>query len=115
MIQRRSVKLAPELLLVSLVSTSGLFGTLGMLLAAPLAVVAFVLFKLLYVGEVPQDEDPSPGFARYFCLQREKVSTAQLRPDHERNILSGSLTPVPGRQRTSIYSLSKSAFGQKRT
>ncbi|WP_431870642.1 AI-2E family transporter [Allosphingosinicella sp.] len=51
MVQQRAVSLPPALLIFALVSGGLLFGMAGILLAAPLTVVAFVMVKRLYVRE----------------------------------------------------------------
>lgn len=50
-VQRYAVDLPPALLLFSVVAGGFLFGMIGILFAAPLTVVAFVLVKRLYVRE----------------------------------------------------------------
>lgn len=49
LVQQRAVHLPPAMLLFSLFAASTLFGVAGLLLAAPLTVVAFVLINRLYV------------------------------------------------------------------
>lgn len=49
LVQQRAVSLPPAMLLFSLFAASSLFGLAGLLLAAPLTVVAFVLVNRLYV------------------------------------------------------------------
>ena len=51
MVQQRAVSLPPALLVFALVSGGLLFGMAGILLAAPLTVVLFVMVKRLYVRE----------------------------------------------------------------
>lgn len=51
MVQQRAVSLPPALLIFALVSGGLLFGMAGILLAAPLTVVMFVMVKRLYVRE----------------------------------------------------------------
>jgi predicted PurR-regulated permease PerM len=48
-------------LLFSLIGFGILFGTLGVVLAAPLAVVTLVLVKRLYVIETLDTDTPIPG------------------------------------------------------
>ena len=48
-------------LLFSLIGAGTLFGTLGVILAAPLAVVTMVLIKRLYVIETLHTATPIPG------------------------------------------------------
>ena len=49
LVQQRAVSLPPAMLLFSLFAASTLFGLAGLILAAPLTVVAFVLVNQLYV------------------------------------------------------------------
>lgn len=65
LVQQRAVDMPPALLLFTLVAGGSLFGMLGILVAAPLTVVLFVLVKRLYVREalhtkteMPFDKDP---------------------------------------------------------
>jgi predicted PurR-regulated permease PerM len=59
-VQRYAVDLPPALLLFSVVAGGTLFGIVGVLFAAPLTVVAFVLVKRLYVREALDTETPLP-------------------------------------------------------
>ena len=61
MIQQYSVDLPGVVLLFSLIAFGTLFGTLGVILAAPLAVVTMVLVKRLYVIETLHTQTPIPG------------------------------------------------------
>jgi predicted PurR-regulated permease PerM len=61
LIQQRAVDLPPALLLFSLFGVGALLGPPGVLLAAPLTVVLFVLVKRLYVVEALGTETPIPG------------------------------------------------------
>ena len=64
LIQHRVARLPPALALFALVVFAVLFGPLGILLATPLAVVAFVGVKELYVRDYLEDgvpSDPPPG------------------------------------------------------
>lgn len=61
LIQQRAVDLPPALLLISLFGIGALFGLPGVLLAAPMTVVIFVLVKRLYVVEALGTETPIPG------------------------------------------------------
>ncbi|MEE7547481.1 AI-2E family transporter [Xanthomonas sp. Kuri4-1] len=61
LIQQRAVDLPPALLLFSLFGIGALFGPPGVLLAAPLTVVLFVLVKRLYVQEALHTDTPIPG------------------------------------------------------
>lgn len=60
-IQQRAVDLPPALLLVSLFGIGALFGLPGVVLAAPLTVVLYVLVKRLYVKEALGTDTPIPG------------------------------------------------------
>jgi predicted PurR-regulated permease PerM len=51
----------PALGLFAIVAAGVLFGPLGLLLGFPLAVIAFVLVKKLYVRETLGEETPVPG------------------------------------------------------
>ncbi|WP_372382656.1 AI-2E family transporter [Xanthomonas sp. NCPPB 1068] len=61
LIQQRTVDLPPVLLLFSLFGIGILLGPAGVLLAAPLTVVAFVLVKRLYVQEALGTPTSIPG------------------------------------------------------
>ncbi|QOW19576.1 AI-2E family transporter [Lysobacter ciconiae] len=61
LIQQRAVDLPPALLLISLFAIGALFGLAGVVLAAPLTVVIFVLVKRLYVRETLETETRIPG------------------------------------------------------
>ncbi|MEC5197444.1 putative PurR-regulated permease PerM [Xanthomonas campestris] len=61
LIQQRTVDLPPVLLLFSLFGIGTLLGPAGVLLAAPLTVVAFVLVKRLYVQEALHTPTSIPG------------------------------------------------------
>ena len=61
LVQQRAVDLPPALLLFALVAGGLVFGTVGILLAAPLTVVLFVLVKKLYVREALHTDTPLPG------------------------------------------------------
>ena len=51
----------PALALFAILAAGVLFGPLGLVLGFPLAVVAFVLVKKLYVRETLGEETPVPG------------------------------------------------------
>lgn len=55
-IERRTVSLPPALTITSQITLSLLVGQLGLLLAAPLVLVALVLVRELYLGEVLHDK-----------------------------------------------------------
>ena len=61
LVQQRAVDLPPALLLFALVAGGLLFGIVGIILAAPLTVVLYVLVKRLYVQEALHTETPLPG------------------------------------------------------
>lgn len=60
-IQQHAVELPPALLLFSLLVFAFLFGVVGVLLAAPLTVVFYILIKKLYVQEALDTPTPIPG------------------------------------------------------
>lgn len=60
-IQRYAVDLPAVILLFSLLAFGVLFGTIGVVLAAPLAVVTYVLVKRLYVIDTLDTATPIPG------------------------------------------------------
>lgn len=60
-IQRYAVDLPAVVLLFSLLAFAALFGILGVIFAAPLAVVSYVLVKRLYVVEALETDTPIPG------------------------------------------------------
>ena len=61
LVQQYAVELPGVLLLFSLLAFGTLFGTLGIILAAPLTVVTYVLVKRLYVIETLHTPTPIPG------------------------------------------------------
>ena len=61
LVQQDAVDLPGAVLLFSLIGFGTLFGTLGVILAAPLAVVMMVLVKRLYVIETLDTPTPIPG------------------------------------------------------
>ena len=60
-VQRYAVDLPPVVLLFSLLAFGTLFGVIGVIFAAPLTVVAYVLVKRLYVQEALGTKTPIPG------------------------------------------------------
>lgn len=60
-VQQYAVDLPGVILLFSLIAFGIIFGTLGVILAAPLAVVSYVLVKRLYVVEALHTATPIPG------------------------------------------------------
>jgi len=61
LVQQYAVDLPGVVLLFSLIAFGALFGTLGIILAAPLTVVMYVLVKRLYVIETLHTPTPIPG------------------------------------------------------
>jgi len=61
LVQQYAVDLPGVVLLFSLIAFGALFGTLGVILAAPLTVVVYVLVKRLYVIEALHTPTPIPG------------------------------------------------------
>lgn len=61
LVQQRAVDMPPALLLFSIVAAALVFGVIGILLAAPLLVVIYVMVKRLYVRETLHTETPIPG------------------------------------------------------
>lgn len=64
LIQQYAVDLPGVVLLFALIAFGALFGVLGVILAAPLAVVCYVLVKRLYVVEALDTPTPIPGEAK---------------------------------------------------
>lgn len=64
LVQQYAVELPGVILLFSLLGFGMLFGTLGVILAAPLTVVCYVLVKRLYVIETLHTPTPIPGEER---------------------------------------------------
>ncbi len=64
LVQQYAVELPGVILLFSLIAFGAIFGMLGVILAAPLAVVTFVLVKRLYVIETLHTPTPLPGDMR---------------------------------------------------
>lgn len=60
-IERKAVSLPPILTLYAVLALGALFGILGVLFATPLAVVAFVFVKRLYLEETLGEEVQLPG------------------------------------------------------
>ena len=60
-VQQYAVDLPGVIMLFSLIAFGLIFGTLGVILAAPLAVVTYVLVKRLYVVEALHTATPIPG------------------------------------------------------
>ena len=61
LVQQYAVDLPGVVLLFSLIAFGAVFGTLGVILAAPLTVVCYVLVKRLYVIETLHTPTPIPG------------------------------------------------------
>lgn len=64
LVQQRAVDLPPALLLFAVVAGGLVFGVAGILFAAPLTVVLYVLVKRLYVREALHTRTALPGEAR---------------------------------------------------
>lgn len=64
LVQQYAVDLPGVVLLFSLIAFGTIFGTLGVVLAAPLTVVTYVLVKRLYVIEALHTPTPIPGQGR---------------------------------------------------
>lgn len=60
-IQGRAVTLPPALIVFGVVAAGIMFGFVGLIFAAPLLVVAYVLVKKLYVREALDTDTPLPG------------------------------------------------------
>jgi predicted PurR-regulated permease PerM len=61
LIQNRTVQIPPALTLFAVVAAGVAFGPMGVILAAPLTVVAYVVVKKLYVREALGEATPVPG------------------------------------------------------
>ncbi len=61
LVQQRAVDLPPALLLFALLGFGSLFGAVGVILAAPLTVVVYVMVKRLYVREALGTPTSVPG------------------------------------------------------
>lgn len=61
LLQRRAVNLPPALTVFSLIAFGILFGPMGILLGAPLTVVAFVLVKIYWVRDTLGQDTSLPG------------------------------------------------------
>jgi predicted PurR-regulated permease PerM len=61
LLQQWAVDLPGAVLLFSLLAMGTLFGALGVIFAAPLTVVLYVLVKKLYVQEALDTATPIPG------------------------------------------------------
>jgi predicted PurR-regulated permease PerM len=61
MVQRRLVFLPPAVLLLSIVAVTEIFGTIGIIFAAPITVIAFVAIKKLYVRDSLGQPTDLPG------------------------------------------------------
>ncbi len=64
LIQRQAVNLAPVLTLFAIVVFGGLFGTLGLLLATPLAVLGFIAVEQFYIRDTLNERMQIPGEGR---------------------------------------------------
>jgi len=61
LVHRRAVRLPPALTMLAVLAFGLLLGPMGLILATPLTVVAFVLVKVLYVRRTLGDETEVPG------------------------------------------------------
>ena len=61
LVQRYTVALPPVLTVVGIVLLGVLLGGLGLVLAAPLTIVVFILVKMLYIEDVLGDVMEAPG------------------------------------------------------
>lgn len=61
LVQRRAVDLPPALTLFTIVTIGGLFGFLGLLLATPLTVIAFIAVKQFYLRGTLKQKTSIPG------------------------------------------------------
>ena len=64
LIQKKAADLPPFLTLFAVLGFGVLFGPLGVILAAPLMVVLYVLVKILYVRNTLGEETEVPGEKR---------------------------------------------------
>jgi predicted PurR-regulated permease PerM len=58
MIQQREVSLPPILTIAAQLLMGGLFGIIGIMMAAPLLVVVLLMVQLLYIHDLLGDQDP---------------------------------------------------------
>ena len=65
LVQRRMVDLQPAVFLFAVVVFGGVFGTLGVFFAAPLAVVTFVAVQKLWVRETLHEPTHVTGEERH--------------------------------------------------
>ncbi len=61
MVQRRLVFIPPAVLLLSIVAVTEIYGTIGIIFAAPMTVIAFVAVKKLYVRDSLGQPTELPG------------------------------------------------------
>jgi predicted PurR-regulated permease PerM len=60
-VEKRAVQLPPALALFAILAAGLVFGFLGVFLAVPITVVAFILVKKLYVRQTLGESTPVPG------------------------------------------------------
>jgi predicted PurR-regulated permease PerM len=60
-VEKKAVQLPPALALFAILAAGLLFGFLGVFLAVPITVVAFILVKKLYVRQTLGEDTPVPG------------------------------------------------------
>ena len=61
LVQRKAVDLPPVVTLFALVAFGTVFGHLGLILAAPLSVLCFVLVKEIYIRDILGRPVEAPG------------------------------------------------------
>ena len=61
LVQQQMVQIPPALLLFAVVAVGLILGFAGVLVAAPLTVVVYVLVKKLYIRELLGEETSVPG------------------------------------------------------
>jgi predicted PurR-regulated permease PerM len=57
LVERKFITIPPALILLGLVVVEIIFGTGGLILAAPITVVVYVLVKMLYVDDPLEQEE----------------------------------------------------------
>jgi predicted PurR-regulated permease PerM len=79
LVQQRAVDLPPALLLFALVAGGLVFGVAGIILAAPLTVVLYVMVKRLYVQEALDTATPLPGEGEGVATPRSRSPASPRR------------------------------------
>ena len=75
LVQQRTVNMPPVLSILAVVLAGALFGVLGLIAAAPLAVVAMVAVKMLYVEDVLGDRLGVSGAERWPAVSTHPAPT----------------------------------------